>query len=108
MPQNNKVKKKKINPLFVIKGGTVEEANNPLDYLVKKMGLAPVIEFLEGLFQSLISQVKDYVTLVNIQRIFENLVQQLETYIQSTLFILKDFIERNIWRLKTASVLVKK
>ena len=107
MSQNNKMKKKKSNPLFVVKEGTVEEAKNPFDFLIKKMGLGPVLDFLENMINILYSEVKDYVTLANMNKIFQDIIMKLEEYVQSTLFLLKDFIERNLFKSGLASVPVK-
>ena len=105
MAKNNKIKKR--NPLFVIKEGTVEEAKNPLDFLIKKMGMGPILDFLENMIKVLYSEVKDYVTLVNMNKVLQDIILKLEEYVQTTLYLLKDFIERNLFKSGPASVSAK-
>ncbi len=66
------------NPLYVVKGKTVLEANGILDLLVKKLNLTPVIEVFSKLLSMLLEQVKDYPTLVAVKKSFETIMEKIQ------------------------------
>lgn len=51
---------KNKNPLYVVKGDSVQEAKNLFDLVLKKFNLEPAFEMLSSLFKLLLSQVTSY------------------------------------------------
>lgn len=72
--------RKKSNPLFVVTNGgkDVEQAEGPLDALIKKLSLGPALQFLEMIFQMIIDQVGGLVALDMIKGILDEFVDALE------------------------------
>lgn len=70
----------KKNPLFVVtnNGQDVEQAYGFLDAMVKKLGLEPVMEFLQMIFNILMEQVGGLVALELFRGIFDEVVDNLE------------------------------
>lgn len=75
---------KKKNPLFVVtnNGQDVEEASGLFDAFIKKFGLAPVLEFLENIFQMILAQVSSYPMLVAFQKFLDEFIIRLEQLIK--------------------------
>jgi hypothetical protein len=48
------------NPLYVVKGKDVQEANNIFDLVIKKFNLEPVMQFLQNIFKMLLAQATSY------------------------------------------------
>jgi len=73
-------KQKRKNPLYVVtqKGKVVEEAKGHIDALIKSMGLAPIISFLEEMFQILVSKVTSYSMFILLKEFIDDLVERLE------------------------------
>ena len=61
----------KRNPLFVVtkKGKIVEQADNFIDALIKKIGLTPAIEVIKNLIQMALETTKGYVSIVLVDQI---------------------------------------
>ena len=74
------IKAKKSNPLYVVtnKGKVVEEAKGHIDAIIKSMGLAPLIEFLEEMFRIIVSTVTSYPMFVLLKEYIDDLVARLE------------------------------
>ncbi len=51
---------KNKNPLYVVKGKTVQEAKGVFDLIIKKMNLDPVVQFLMNLIKTILAEVKTY------------------------------------------------
>lgn len=51
---------KNKNPLYVVKGDSVQEAKNLFDLVLKKFNLEPAFEMLSSLFKLMLSQVTSY------------------------------------------------
>jgi hypothetical protein len=51
---------KNKNPLYVVKGKTVQEAKGVFDLIVKKMNLDPVVQFVINLIKTILAEVKTY------------------------------------------------
>lgn len=51
---------KNKNPLYVVKGKDVLEANSVLDLVIKKFNLGPLIQILQNIFKMLLEQVQSY------------------------------------------------
>ncbi len=71
---------KKKNPLFVVtnNGQDVEEAVGFFDALVKKLGLEPVLEFLQMIFNILMENVGGLVALELFRGILDEFIDGLE------------------------------
>ncbi|GEM_PF-1299086 len=70
----------KKNPLFVVtnNGQDVESAESFIDALVKKFGLAPIIEFMNTIIQMIMEQVGGMVALELIRGFLDEMVDALE------------------------------
>lgn len=68
------------NPLYVVTndGKDVEQADNLLDAVIKKLSLGPVIDFLKLVFQMIIDQVGGAVAMDLIKGIMDEFVDSLE------------------------------
>ena len=68
------------NPLFVVtnKGQDVEQASGLMDALIKKLGLEPVIEFLEGILDLVLAQVQSYAAFEVAKQFLDEFVDLLE------------------------------
>lgn len=68
------------NPLFVVtnNGKDVEAAEGFIDAIIKKMGLSPVLEFLQMIFDILMEQVGGLVALELFRGILDEVVDTLE------------------------------
>jgi hypothetical protein len=75
-----RAKKKSQNPLYAVtdRGRIVEEADNLIDFLVKKLHLAPVFEVLENILKEMVKASKNYPTLVWLQQQVDAIVAFLE------------------------------
>jgi hypothetical protein len=51
---------KNKNPLYVVKGKTVQEAKGVFDLIIKKMNLDPVVQFVMNLIKTILAEVKTY------------------------------------------------
>jgi hypothetical protein len=73
-------KTEKKNPLFVVtnNGQDVESAESFFDALVKKFGLAPIIEFMNTIIQMIVEQVGGMVALELIRGFLDEMVDALE------------------------------
>lgn len=73
-------KKTTTNPLFVVtnNGQDVEEAQGLFDALVKKLGLEPLIEFMNTIIQMIMEQVGGMVALELVRGFLDELVDALE------------------------------
>jgi hypothetical protein len=73
---------KSKNPLYVVKGKTVLEAQGMLDLLIKKFNLGPTLELLTNMINFLLSQVKDYATFVAIKKFIDDVLGKLTFFAQ--------------------------
>lgn len=65
---------KNKNPLYVVKGKTVQEAKGVFDLLVKKMNLEPVYKMLVNIIEMLLAQVTSYPTFVAMKTVVDELL----------------------------------
>lgn len=79
--KKEKKNKSKRNPLFVVtnNGQDVESADNFLDAFAKKLGLTPVVEFFETIFQMIIDNVTSYAALVALKDFLDDLLEEVIT-----------------------------
>ncbi len=62
---------KNKNPLYVVKGKTVQEAKGFFDLIVKKMNMEPVLEFVMNFLKVLLEQVKTYPMFVAVKTMID-------------------------------------
>lgn len=71
----------KKNPLYVVtkskKGSVVEEASGLIDLLIKKFNLAPALQILQALMESLLAQVNSYAMFMTIKKVIDDLLDQV-------------------------------
>ena len=75
-------RKGKEKPLFVVtnRGKDVESAKNMIDALMKKLGLTQTVEYLEGLFKTIIKivrSVEGHQGIIILQQLMDRFLQQL-------------------------------
>jgi hypothetical protein len=68
---------KNKNPLYVVKGKTVLEAQGVVDLILKKFNLEPALKILIKVANFLLEQVKDYPTLVVIKKLVDDLMEKI-------------------------------
>ncbi len=69
---------KNKNPLYVVKGKDVLEANSLFDMVVKKFNLAPMIQILQNIFQILLEQVQNFAMFKVVKAIIDQIAQQIQ------------------------------
>jgi hypothetical protein len=74
---------KNKNPLYVVKGKNVEEAQGLFDLLIKKLDLEPVIKFITQMLQILLEQVKTYPAFITIKSLIDKWMAQVLPIFQS-------------------------
>jgi hypothetical protein len=74
---------KNKNPLYVVKGQNVEEAQGLFDMLIKKLELEPVVKFLSQIIQMLLEQVKSYPMFLVVKNLIDQLMQSVIVYFPS-------------------------
>lgn len=48
------------NPLYVVKGKEVQEANSVLDLVIKKFNLEPTLNIMKNIFYLLLEQIENF------------------------------------------------
>jgi hypothetical protein len=71
---------KKKNPLYVVKGNDVQEANGVFDLLMKKLNLEPLLSILKNLFEMLLEMVSSYSMFVVVKEFIDHVVARLELF----------------------------
>lgn len=76
--------RKNKNPLYVVtnQGQDVQQAENLLDALIKKLGLEETIKTLEGLLGMMLEMVKSYAFFQVVQAWLDQLVAALEKFLK--------------------------
>ncbi len=69
---------KNKNPLYVVKGKDVLEANSLFDLVVKKFNLGPVIKILQHIFQILLEQVENFAMFKVVKGFIDHMVEQIQ------------------------------
>jgi len=72
--------KKNKNPLYVVSGQEVEEANGLVDFLVKKLKLEPAINFLNMMFELLLSQIDSYPVFIAVKEFIDLVMKRIELF----------------------------
>jgi hypothetical protein len=78
--------KKNKNPLYVVSGQEVEEANGLVDFLVKKLKLEPAINFLNMIFDLLLSQVDSYPVFIAVKEFIDLVMKRIELFQRVSVF----------------------
>lgn len=70
---------KKKNPLYVVseKNGIVEEAFGKLDFIIKKLGLTPFVNYLKEIISQLLATVQSYQAFVVVKTYIDQILNQL-------------------------------
>ena len=68
------------NPLYVVKGDQVEQADNFVDLIIKKLNLQPVIDFLQMVLKMLLENVKTYAAFTVVMDFVDLVVQKIELF----------------------------
>lgn len=68
---------KNKNPLYVVKGKTVQEAKGIFDLIVKTLNLEPTVEFLISLLKTLLEEVKSYPMFVIVKAMVDEWMAKL-------------------------------
>jgi hypothetical protein len=69
------------NPLYVVKGKTVIEADGVVDMLLKKFNLIPAVEALMNVVNFLLAQVKDYPTFLAVKKFVDDLAEKISALV---------------------------
>ena len=68
------------NPLYVVNGENVEEANGLLDFVIKKLHLEPLVKILNTIMQLFLDQVNTYPLFQAFKQFVDLLVKKLELF----------------------------
>lgn len=75
---------KNSNPLYAVtnNGKDIEEVSDYLELIITKLGLTPVVEFLDNLLLSLFEMISSYAVFVAVQAYIDELIQKLESLME--------------------------
>lgn len=73
-------RKKNQNPLYVVKGDQVEEAENFVDMLIKKLNLEPLLELFMNILKMMLDNVTSYPIFMVVKELFDHLMARLELF----------------------------
>lgn len=73
-------KQKNSNPLYVVKGDQVEQANNFVDMLIKKFNLEPLIELMLNIFKTLLENVSSYPMFLLVKDFIDQMMARFELF----------------------------
>lgn len=71
---------KNKNPLYVVKGKDVLEANSLMDLVIKKFNLEPVITVMKNILNLLLSQVETYAWFQAVKKFYEEMMDKVRTF----------------------------
>lgn len=66
------------NPLYVVKGKEVEEANSIFDLVIKKFNLEPAINILKNIFYLLLEQVQNFAMFQAVKSFMDEMIQKMQ------------------------------
>jgi hypothetical protein len=69
---------KNKNPLYVVKGKDVQEANSLVDLVIKKFNLTPAINILRNIFLFLLEQVENFAMFKAVKSLMDDLIQKVQ------------------------------
>ncbi len=68
---------KNKNPLYVVKGKDVLEANSLIDLVIKKFNLGPAVNVLQNLFYLLLEQVENFATFKAVKSFIDDILVRI-------------------------------
>lgn len=74
------------NPLYVVKGKNVEEANSILDLIIKKLDLEEAITVFKNLFSLLLAQVQTYAVFESVTKFINDLLEKVKKILEASSF----------------------
>jgi hypothetical protein len=74
---------KNKNPLYVVKGNEVEEANSIVDLVIKKFNLEPAVNILKSIFYLLLEQINNFAMVKAIKAFMDDLIQKMQLLVPS-------------------------
>ncbi len=77
MKERSSTKSKAKNPLYVVKGKDVQEASDMLDFVIKKLNLAPLMKFVQNMLAIIMDNMKSYPTFVAMKNFLDQLMGKL-------------------------------
>lgn len=69
---------KNKNPLYVVKGKDVEEANSMIDLVIKKFNLEPVITVMKNILNLLLAQVETFAWYQAVKKFFDDMMNKIK------------------------------
>lgn len=70
---------KNKNPLYVVKGKDVLEANSLVDLVIKRFNLEPMITVMKNILNLLLSQVETYAWFQAAKKFFDEMLDKVRT-----------------------------
>lgn len=68
---------KNKNPLYVVKGKEVQEANSLIDLVIKKFNLTPMINIMKNLFLLLMEQVENFAMFQAVKKFIDEMMDKI-------------------------------
>ena len=75
---------KNKNPLYVIKGKNVEQANSFLDLIIKKLDLEEAINIFKNIVSILLSQVQTYAVFESVTKFVNDLLEKIKKFLEAS------------------------
>ncbi len=69
---------KNKNPLYVIKGKDVEEANSVIDLVIKRFNLEPMITVMKNILNLLLSQVETFAWYQVVKKFIDEMMSKIK------------------------------
>lgn len=69
---------KNKNPLYVVKGKDVEEANSMIDLVIKKFNLEPLITVMKNILNLLLAQVETFAWYQAVKKFFDEMMSKIK------------------------------
>jgi len=77
---------KNKNPLYVVKGKNVEEANSFLDLIIKKLDLEEAITVFKNIFSLLLAQIQTYAVFESVTKFLNDLIEKAKKFLEASSF----------------------
>lgn len=69
---------KNKNPLYVVKGKDVLQADSVMDLVIKKFNLEPVITVMRNILSLLMEQVQNYAWFIAVKKVFDEMMAKIK------------------------------
>lgn len=69
---------KNKNPLYVVKGKDVLEADSVLDLVIKRFNLEPLITVMKNILNLLMAQVETFAWYIAVKKIFDEMMEKVK------------------------------